>query len=630
MLGEFQHGIDQPPPGITSDAFWELRGWCLMPGVVAVPALRLRVRTFRGSRVIESFEPSERPGMIPLGCGFHFHIPLSFAANVIRLEARTETGWIALYRTAVWRIPRFLELPRRAPAQERVWPSELPLVTVVILCHNQGEKAREALESVLRQTFSRVEVIIVDDGSGDPATVQILDHLANAVVLRQIQHNPAEAYYMAVRAARGKWVCRLSPEERLAPTYIEKSLFVLETEGERAQRILRPELWSRAGAAQRAAGGRPARPGGYHNLLPSLPPADSRTPILLALPFLTIGGAEASLSRICAQLSQMGFRFVVVTTVPTGPEHGDSTAWFEKSTSEIFQLPQFLSESRWPDFIDYLIESRGIRVLWQVGSTYMYQQLPRLKGRFAELRVLDLLFNPVGHAASFLKYNCFIDHVVAEHSGMEQWLRGSGWSAEKITVIPNGIELEQFQPGVESRVAARKFTVGFFGRLSEEKGPDVFVEIATQLRDRGDIEFCIAGGGPLADKMRHNLQGLRNARFLGFVDAADFLPCCDVLVVCSRLDGRPNSVMEAQALGVPVIASRVGGLPEMISEGRTGLLVDADDIAGFVRAILKLSGDRALQDEMRQSARSWAETHFSLSASAGMYARLLRGLEARR
>ena len=630
MRGEFQHGIDEPPPRVTADPNLELRGWCCLPGDGVAPPLRLRHTTFRGARLDEELVRTDCPGRLPVRCGFHFHIPLSFGANAVRLEAQADTGWITLRRTVVWRIPRFLALRLRKRPPEPVWPSHAPLATVLIYCYNQGEHAVAALESILRQTFSRVQVIIVDDASSDPVTTAILAQVSQAEVVRQTVYNPPEAVYLAARSARGKWICRLSAEDRMEPTYLEKALFALETEGEAATGTWRKELWSRAGAAHTGAFARRRRPAGYHNLLPPHPPASAEPSILLAMPFLTIGGAEASLSRICARLSRMGLRFVVVTTVPAGPEHGDSTTWFEKSTSEIFQLPQFLNESRWPDFIDYLMESRGIRVLWQVGSTYMYHQLPRLKARFPELRVLDLLFNPVGHAASFLKYNCFIDHVVAEHSGMEQWLRGSGWSAEKITVIPNGIELEQFQPGVESRGAARKFTVGFFGRLSEEKGPDVFVEIASQLRDRGDIEFRIAGGGPLADKIRQSIQGLPNVRFLGFVGAAEFLLSCDVLVVCSRLDGRPNSVMEAQALGVPVIASRVGGLPEMISEGRTGLLVDADDRAGFVRAILKLSGDRALHHQMRQFARQWAETHFSLSAGAGMYAQLLRGLEARR
>ena len=696
MRVEFQHGIHGGTPRSTSSPAMELRGWCFRPEDAVAPPLRVRVRTFGGSRVLETFERTERPDVVLsearslVRCGFHFRVPLSFGVNLVKLEAQAASGWTLLRRTFVWRTPRLTAwhaLPWRRPHQEEAWPSDVPLVTVVIPCHNQGREAMEALDSVLRQTFSRIEVIIVDDGSDDPVTIGILEGVGSAAVLHQPQRNASDARNMAVRRARGKWICCLNQEDRLGATWIEKCLFLLETEGfdlcgcdaaadehgKVAVGIYRKELWSRVGgydpriepgledsefwirlmkAGARAtfvpklpfhgARSRRRRPGGYDNLLTSQasPVAEAPCTILLAMPFLTIGGAEASMSRVCAQLSRLEFRFVVVTTLAADPEQGDSTAWFENSTSEIFHLPQFLSGSRWPDFLDYIIESRGIRLLWQVGSTYMYDQLPRIKQRFADLRVLDLLFNPVGHGASFLKYNSFIDHVVAEHRGMEEWLRGKAWSGEKITVIPNGIELDLFQPATKScgrgmdataRQDEKRFVVGFFGRLSQEKGPDVFMEIATQLRDRKDIEFTIAGGGPLAERIRKGIAGrlLHNVSFLGFVDAGEYLPCCDVLVVCSRLDGRPNSVMEAQAMGVPVIASRVGGLTEMVSEGRTGLLVDSEDVRGFVRAILDLSSDKALYEEMRKSARHWAEQRFSLRDSIDQYARLLRDLTRR-
>jgi glycosyltransferase involved in cell wall biosynthesis len=712
MRFDYQLGIDSRTPRGTSNPDLELRGWCFLPADAVAPALRVRLRTFSGSRVLETFERTARPDVLlsharaPLRCGFQFHVPLSFAVNFVNLEAQAPAGWTTLHRTIVWRTPRlkaWRTLLWRRPHPEEAWPSDVPLVTVVIPCHNQGRNATEALESVLQQTFSRTEAIIVDDASDDTATIGVFrDGVGNAAVLQQSRRNAADARNMAVRRARGKWICCLDPEERLAATYLEKCLFLLETEGfdmcgniqqfrgcpemtpERrpfmpprmkenaavAAGIYRKALWSRlggydpetepgledgefwvrltktgaraafvSGAPFPQARSRRRRPGGYVNLLPS-PPSSAATPpctILLAMPFLTIGGAEASMCRICAHLSRLGFRFVVITTIAAGPEHGDSTAWFESSTKEIFHLPQFLSESRWPDFLDYLIESRRIRVLWQVGSTYVYDQLPRIKRRFADLRVLDLLFNPVGHGASFLKYNCYIDHVVAEHRGMEEWLLGNRWSGEKITVIPNGIELELFRPvtrnygrGVDGLATGdeKRFVVGFFGRLSEEKGPDVFIEVATQLRDRKDLEFTIAGGGPLAERIRKSIASrlLHNVRFLGFVDANEYLPCCDALVVCSRLDGRPNAVMEAQAMGVPVIASRVGGLPELVSDGQTGLLVDSEDVSGFVRAILDISGDRTRYRQMRQSARHWAEQQFSLRGSIDQYARLLRDL----
>ena len=82
-------------------------------------------------------------------------------------------------------------------------------------------------------------------------------------------------------------------------------------------------------------------------------------------------------------------------------------------------------------------------------------------------------------------------------------------------------------------------------------------------------------------------------------------------------------------MGVPVIASRVGGLPEMVSDGRTGLLVDPEDVHGFVQAILDLSSDKARYEQMRRSARPWAEQHFSMRGSIDKYASLFRDLAMR-
>ena len=121
-------------------------------------------------------------------------------------------------------------------------------------------------------------------------------------------------------------------------------------------------------------------------------------------------------------------------------------------------------------------------------------------------------------------------------------------------------------------------------------------------------------------------RDLNNVHFLGFVATEDYLACCDVLVVCSRFDGRPNVIMESQAMGVPVIASRTGGLPEMMEPGRTGLLVDVGDIASFTSAIQDLLNNSELHEQMRGSARQRAEEHFSIMQGVGKYARLFEEL----
>ncbi len=742
---EFVHWIDISPPKRTANRVVELAGWCFLKQGGAAPELRVRIRHLLGSKVLTTFERVTRPDVATafpfdcpsLECGFHFHVPVGWGANVLELEVRAGDDWQLITRTLVLRLP---SVQRR---KANLWPKDAPLVSVVIPCYNQGRYVLDALESVQRQTFTRVETIIVNDGSDDPETIEILACIQEVIVLNQQNLKLPSARNTGIHHARGKWICCLDADDRIAPTYLEKCLFLLETENldvcGSLQRnfgdstsdlnpgpfnlknlllenrmivagVFRKKLWKRAGGYDpkmvfgyedwefwirlAIAGARatvieeplflyrkhghsmiddateqhggitsyirrkhsdcyknpdlvarldaaraqrlPAL--GYDNMAPTPTTSSThRCTILLATPFLTIGGAEAIVSQLCAHLSRVGFRFLIVTTTPVREDQGDSTAWFEGATFEIFHLPRFLPVSRWPDFLDYLIESRSIDILWQVGSSYVYDQLPRLKQRFPELRVVDLLFNPVGHTTEFLKYNYLIDHVVTEHNDMKAWLTERGESEDVISVIPNGIDLQRFRPRPKGSWRAKKglftphaspFVVGFFGRLSEEKGPDIFIEIAAQFRERQDIEFIIAGGGPMEEEVRASIarRDLNNVHFLGFVATEDYLACCDVLVVCSRFDGRPNVIMESQAMGVPVIASRTGGLPEMMEPGRTGLLVDVGDIAGFTSAIQNLLSNSELHEQMRGSTRQRAEEHFSIMQGVGKYARLFEEL----
>jgi hypothetical protein len=118
----------------------------------------------------------------------------------------------------------------------------------------------------------------------------------------------------------------------------------------------------------------------------------------------------------------------------------------------------------------------------------------------------------------------------------------------------------------------------------------------------------------------------QRVHFLGFVSNREYLPCCDAVVVCSRLDGRPNLVMESLAMGVPVIASRVGGIPEMMPPGEDDLLCEAEDSAAFAAAIRRLADDPERYRLSSEKARRHAEERFSIADSGRMYAHLFEEL----
>src|SRR5579863_4834851 len=144
----------------------------------------------------------------------------------------------------------------------------------------------------------------------------------------------------------------------------------------------------------------------------------SKPAILVAMPFLSMGGGEAVVSQICRSLNRKGCRIVVITTVPLMACQGDTTEWFADSACAIHHLPVLLAQNEWAPFILDLIARHRIELVWLVGSSYLYEMLPAIKRRFPQVSVVDLLFNPVGHTANHLKYREYIDHVTVEHDGI--------------------------------------------------------------------------------------------------------------------------------------------------------------------------------------------------------------------
>lgn len=167
----------------------------------------------------------------------------------------------------------------------------------------------------------------------------------------------------------------------------------------------------------------------------------------------------------------------------------------------------------------------------------------------------------------------------------------------KLMLLPNGISLAP-----EQRHAGEG--VLFVGRLTNQKGVDVLIDAMRQCPEE---RLTIVGDGPERLPLEQRARGLANIAFVGSVPHADvksYLQGTRMLVVPSRNEGQPNIVMEAMAAGVPVIATRVGGIPDLIVDGESGLLVDSADSAGLVRAIRALSVHSELGWRLAATARN--------------------------
>jgi glycosyltransferase involved in cell wall biosynthesis len=201
-------------------------------------------------------------------------------------------------------------------------------------------------------------------------------------------------------------------------------------------------------------------------------------------------------------------------------------------------------------------------------------------------------------------------------------------SAERITVIPNAVPASEFDPpSAEERRAARA-TLGvapdeqvavYIGHLSPEKRVDLAIGAVTKL---ADVSLIVAGDGPEMAKLQRMAAAVgARVRFVGRVERPHtVLASGDVLVVPSDTEGQPAVAIEAGLSGLPVVATRVGGLPEVVDHGRTGLLVDRGDVGGLVGAIRAALNDRS---EMSKAARAHCLAWFDLSQVAPRWQHLI-------
>ena len=183
----------------------------------------------------------------------------------------------------------------------------------------------------------------------------------------------------------------------------------------------------------------------------------------------------------------------------------------------------------------------------------------------------------------------------------------------RIRVVPNGIDLAAYTPANHDRPIRRIVTVA---NLRPEKAHEVLFEAATLvLRRCPEAEFIIAGDGP----RRQELEALARSRgimsrvqFLGHADDVPaVLASSDLFVLPSRSEAFPNGILEAMATGLPIVASRVGGIVELVENQKTGVLVPPDDPRALGHAMLDLIQWRSHAVRLGRAARAEVEARYS-------------------
>lgn len=203
--------------------------------------------------------------------------------------------------------------------------------------------------------------------------------------------------------------------------------------------------------------------------------------------------------------------------------------------------------------------------------------------------------------------------VIGVSEAVARHVRGLGSAAAKTVAIPNGVDVEAFKP---RRGAGKGETVIFVGRLIFNKGPQFLVEALPAVATRfPEARFQLIGEGPLRSELETRVAraGLgERVRFLGErEDVPALLAEGDLLVRPSLLEGLPLAVLEAMACGLPIIATPVGGTPEVVKDGVNGFLVKPGDVSQLTERLCDLLADAALRRKMGRANRSLVEQGYS-------------------
>ncbi len=242
----------------------------------------------------------------------------------------------------------------------------------------------------------------------------------------------------------------------------------------------------------------------------------------------------------------------------------------------------------------------------------------------------------------------FISHYVAVSRDLARYLVSRiGVGERRITHICNGVDTKHFTPAAsgnnrgllpENFRDAGLTIIGTVGRIQAVKNQRVLLEAFAAIRSqnpalREKLRLVIVGNGPLLGDLR------QQARSLGIdqeswlpgdrTDISELLRGFDVFALPSLNEGISNTILEALASGLPVVASRIGGNPELIEDGATGALVTSGDVAGLANALARYVTQPEVRKQHGEAARKLAVERFGLDAMVGQYQALYDRLTVR-
>jgi glycosyltransferase involved in cell wall biosynthesis len=347
-------------------------------------------------------------------------------------------------------------------------------------------------------------------------------------------------------------------------------------------------------------------------------PKDARIRVLWLIKGLGAGGAERLLVSLAEVADHERFAYEAAYVRPDKDTHVPDLAGHGVPSFLLGQEPG--GRWRWPVRLRRLLIDRGYDIV--------HAHSPLLAA-VARVEARSIVRGPVTVSTEHNEWPSFVlptrfANALTAPLDKHRWsvsprVRDTMWRPlrREVDVLVHGLPPSRYAAVDRGRRADIRRSLGLTGdavvcltvaNLRPEKAYPVLFEAARAALPRDDrLVFLCVGQGPLADELAglHRELGLGNrVRLLGYRDdVPDLMAAADVFVLSSNHEGYPIALMEALAAGLPVVATRVGGVPEAVQEGRVGLLVDPGQPSELAEAVLQLAGDATRRLTMARAAR---------------------------
>ena len=365
--------------------------------------------------------------------------------------------------------------------------------------------------------------------------------------------------------------------------------------------------------------------------------ASARTHVLQIVGNAIVGGMENYVVRLVERLPRDRFGVSILA-----PFESTFTDQLRDSGADVF-ITKVTDEPSWQSIqlASSLIQSRSVDVIQShLPNAHV---LAALAGRLTGRPVLATVHGRAMTTLDMEVQKLAGTHlaVVCRHSYFQAL--GVGIDPRQVHFLPNGVDTERFRPQrirtgpLRSRfgIAPETKLVGFIGRLSAEKGPDLFLRMALSVRAQcPEAEFVLVGEGTMLKQLETFAKRFGIADAVHFAGNQDDMPAVfneiDVVVSSSLSEAMPLAVMEAMASGLPVVACKVGGIPDLVAHGVTGWLADESDYEELATRVVDLLEDDELRLAAGRAARERAFGRMGLDQSVEATIRLFVQLTAQR